>query len=259
MSLRTPQTNESKFDPAPAGWSIARLFAVIDLGTHFDQKWDKETHLVRLGFELPKALRDDGKPFAIYKRYTLSHHEKSRMRQDLEAWYGKKFDTGALNKAGGFDLAKLIGRTAFVNVTHDESDGNVYANIVAIGPLPQGMNCPSAINPLIIFSLQDFDQKVFDSLTDKTKEQIAASGEYKVLTGQIRQPAGRSAQGRGVQPTVDDDVPFGYGAPNYVPPTPRRDPSPIYNPAVNPAARPVTTLSVRTFEEEIAGEEAPPW
>lgn len=243
MSLRTPQTNESKFDPAPAGWNIARLFAVIDLGTHFDQKWDKETHLVRLGFELPKALRDDGKPFAIYKRYTLSHHEKSRMRQDLEAWYGKKFDTGALNKAGGFDLVKVLGRTAFVNVTHDESDGNTYANITAIGPLPQGMDCPPAVNPLIIFSLQDFDQKVFDSLTDKTKEQISASGEYKVLTGQIRQPVGRGTPARGVAP---DDVPYGAPPPQrpqQANPTPRRD---------------VLAMPARTFEEEMAGED-PPW
>lgn len=192
MSLRTPQTNESNFEPAPAGWNIARLFAVIDLGTHFDQKWDKETHLVRLGFELPKEIRKDGKPFAIYKRYTLSHHEKSRMRQDLEAWYGKKFDTTALNKAGGFDLEKLIGRTAFVNVTHDESEGNTYANIVAIGPLPQGMECPEAINPQVIFSLGEFDQNVFDNLTDKTKEQIYASGEYKVMTGAIKAPAERA-------------------------------------------------------------------
>lgn len=191
MSLRTPKTNEQKFEPAPAGWNIARCFAVIDLGTHFDQKWDKETHMVRLGFELPKALRNDGKPFAIYKRYTLSHHEKSRMRADLQAWYGKTFDTAALNKAGGFDLVKLIGRTAFINITHDENDGNTYANISAIGPLPKGMDCPDAINPQVIFSLDEFDQNVFDSLTEKTQEQIKASGEYKVMTGQIKAPAGR--------------------------------------------------------------------
>lgn len=209
MSFRTPKTNESKFAPAPAGWNVARLFAVIDLGTHFDQKWDKETHLVRLGFELPKALREDGKPFAIYKRYTFSHHEKSRLRQDLESWYSKKFDTAALNKAGGFDLEKLIGRTAYVNITHDESDGTTFANISALGPLPEGMDCPEPINPQVVFNLYEFDQKVFDSLTEKTQEQIKQSGEYKVMTGQIKAPAGRESEmPKGTFDDMTDDIPF---------------------------------------------------
>jgi hypothetical protein len=205
-SLRTPQSNENTFEPAPAGWQIARCFAIIDLGTHFDAKWDKETHLVRIGFELPKTKRNDGKPFAIYKRYTLSHHEKSRLRIDLEAWYGKKFQTGALNKAGGFDLAKLIGRTAFVNITHDEADnGTVFSNIAAIGPLPEEMTCPEPVNPPVVFSLQEFDQAVFDALTEKTKEQIKESGEYKVMTGEIPDPKTRARS-----PSFDDleEVPF---------------------------------------------------
>lgn len=208
VALRTPQSNENTFTPAPAGWHIARCFAVVDLGTHFDQKWDKETHLVRIGFELPKTKRDDGKPFSIYKRYTLSHHEKARLRQDLEAWYGKKFQTSALNKAGGFDLAKLIGREAFVNITHDEADnGNVFANISAIGPLPPDMECPPMINQALVFSLQDFDQEVFNSLTEKTQEQIKESGEYKVMTGQIKSPAEQRPRRETIE-DLDDDIPF---------------------------------------------------
>lgn len=205
-SLRTPQSNSQSFDPAPAGWAVARCYAVIDLGTHFDAKWDKETHLVRIGFELPKALRDDGKPFSVQKRYTLSHHEKSRLRIDLEAWYGKKFSTAALNESGGFDLAKLIGRTAFVNITHDEKDGNTYSNIAAIGPLPKDMECPPQINESVIFSLQAFDKATFDKLSDKTREQISQSGEYKVMTGQIKAPPGR--EGGAHFDDMDDDIPF---------------------------------------------------
>lgn len=203
-TLRTPQATSKSFEPAPAGWSVARCFAVIDLGTHFDAKWDKETHMVRLGFELPKALREDGKPFAIYSRYTLSHHEKARLRKDLEAWYGKKFDTDALNKAGGFDLAKLIGRTAFVNVTHDESDGNTYANIASIGPLPADMSCPAAVNETIVFSLQSFDQAIFERLTEKTREQVQQSLEWKAM----HSPEPSSPAKRNTFADMDDDIPF---------------------------------------------------
>jgi hypothetical protein len=210
VSLRTPQSNEGGFEPAPHGWHVARCFAVIDLGTHFDQKWDKETHLVRIGFELPKTQRNDGKPFVVYQRYTLSHHEKSRLRQDLEAWYGKKFSTAALNKAGGFDLAKLVGREAFINITHSETDsGNIFANIAALGPIPEDMECPAAINEPVVFSLQAFEQSVFDSLTDKTKEQIKESGEYRVMTGQLKAPPGKEpAPARGSFDDMDDEIPF---------------------------------------------------
>lgn len=207
MSLRTPQTNASKFEPAPAGWHVARCFAVIDLGTHFDAKWDKETHLVRIGFELPSALREDGKPFAIYKRYTLSHHEKSRLRGDLEAWYGMKFNTAKLNEAGGFDLSKIIGRPAFLNIMHEQVEDTTYANIVGIGPLPKNMTCPDPINETILFSLSEFDKAIFDKLSDKTKQQIMESGEYKVMTGQIKAPPGYTAPAGNFEDMVDD-IPF---------------------------------------------------
>ena len=203
-SLKTPQVNSNSFDPAPAGWSVARCFAIIDLGTHYDQKWDKETHMVRIGFELPNALRDDGKPFAIYCRYTLSHHEKSRLRKDLEAWYGKRFDTNDLNRVGGFDLGKLIGRAAFVNVTHTEDGDNTYANIASIGPLPKDTKCPDAFNDPVVFSLTDFDQAVFDKLTDKTKEQIQKSVEWQKLNA----PETGGRAGAKSFADIESDIPF---------------------------------------------------
>lgn len=206
-SLRTPQTSDKSFDPAPAGWSVARCFAVIDLGAHYDAKWEKETRLVRIGFELPKALRTDGKPFAIYKRYTLSHHEKSRLRQDLEAWYGKKFDTAALNKAGGFDLGKLVGRTAFVNITHSDASGTVYANIAAIGPLPENMDCPAQVNDSLVFSLQQFNQDAFDKLSEKTQEFIMESLQYKALFNKAALQTNPTGGGSGFD-DMNDDIPF---------------------------------------------------
>src|SRR5688572_8519061 len=118
MGLRTPTTNDREFETVAAGWAVGRCFSVIDLGTHVDPHWDKEIHSVRIGFELPTKLRDDGKPHLIFKKYTLSHHPKSTLRKDLESWYGKTFDTKALNDAGGFDLRVILKRPAFLNITH---------------------------------------------------------------------------------------------------------------------------------------------
>jgi len=211
MSLRTPTSNDRSFDPAPAGWAVARCFSVIDLGTHLDAKWDKETHLVRIGFELPACLRDDNKPHLVYKRFTLSHHPKSRLRADLESWYGKKFDTNQLNANGGFEMKRLIDRPAFLNIVHSQGEDTTFANIATIGPMPANMDCPPLTTPKVYFDLSEFNASVFESLPDKTKQQIMQSGEYLVMTGKIQDPRTRGAQKSA--PPDDDDVPYGNSAP----------------------------------------------
>lgn len=207
MGLRTPTTNDRQFAPAPAGWAVARCFQVIDLGTHVDPHWDKEIHSVRIGFECTALKRDDGKNHMIFKKYTLSHHPKSGLRKDLESWYGKSFDTKKLNELGGFDLKVILNRAAFLNITHSQGEDTVFANISTIGPMPQGMDCPLLTVPTVYFELEEFNQSVFDSLNDRTKDLIKKSGEYRVMTGEISDP--RSRGGTKTNVPSDDDVPYG--------------------------------------------------
>lgn len=225
MGLRTPTTNDKQFAPAPAGWAVARCCSVIDLGTHIDPHWDKEIHSVRIGFELTASKRDDGKNHLIFKKYTLSHHPKSGLRKDLESWYGKAFDTKKLNELGGFDLKIILDRAAFLNITHSQGEDVVYANISTIGPMPSGMDCPFLTVPKIYFELEEFNQQVFDSLNDRTKDLIKKSGEYRVMMGEIPDPRTRSAPRTDVPP--DDDVPYGTSKPAGNPSSmPNQEPPP---------------------------------
>jgi hypothetical protein len=200
-SLKTTNSG-GEFEKAPEGMHIARCFKIVDLGTHMNPTYGKEQRLAWVFFELPNTLMSKGesagKPFVIGKRYGLSHNDKSYLRVDLESWYGKKFDTKALDDAGGFDLAKLIGRPALVNIVHSE-DGK-YANIKAITPLVQGMECPAQVNESFIFSLSEFDPAAFSRLSDKMQEFIKQSNEYRELQ-EPRSPMTAIAG-------MDDDIPF---------------------------------------------------
>ncbi len=200
MSLRTPTSGN--FQMHPPGMFAATCYQIIDLGSHYDEKWEITKHLVRVTFETTELMAD-GRPFSIGKRYTLSHHEKSQMRKDLESWYGKAFNTKDLNDAGGFELSKILGRAAFLNIAHSE-DGK-YANIKSINPIPKGMTVPPAVNPLVLFSLEDFDSAVFNGFHAKLQEFINASNER---TGKSAPPANAPVSGNAAESDEDSQVPF---------------------------------------------------
>ncbi len=127
------KTSNSKFEPAPAGVCQAVACDVVDLGvleTAFGPK-----HKVDIRWQTADLMAND-QPYLVNKRYTLSLHEKSSLRHDLEAWRGRPFTEDELS---GFDLEKLIGANCQLNIVHKPgSKGGVFANIASIMPLGRG-------------------------------------------------------------------------------------------------------------------------
>lgn len=139
--------NETKnYTPAPEGVHQAVCVDVLDLGmlksAFPDEKTgrDKFQHKVNVIWQI-EDTRDDGKRYQLYKRYTLSLHEKAALRHDLESWRGKAF---TFDELAGFDVEKLLGANCFINVQHKKSaDGTkTYANVVAVMPLPKNLKLP---------------------------------------------------------------------------------------------------------------------
>lgn len=132
------------YAPAPEGVHQAVCVDVIDLGMQKSAFNDEKTgqpkfqHKINVVWQITET-RDDGKRFQLYKRYTLSLHEKAMLRHDLESWRGKAF---TFDELAGFDVEKLIGANGLINVQHRKSaDGTkTYANVVAIMPIVKGMN-----------------------------------------------------------------------------------------------------------------------
>ena len=196
-----PEGNFKKVEP---GNYVARCYRMIEIGT-VEETYNGETKKakkVQLTWELPTEMEifneDHGyEPYVVSKTYTLSMHEKSNMRKDLESWRGKGFTE---LEAAKFDITKLLGVPCLLNIIH--RPGKVdptksYVEIASISSLPKGMECPSPVNPSVILSFDDWKQEVFDSLSDFLKEKIASSDEYKQMNSGSREPI-----------AITDDLPF---------------------------------------------------
>ena len=88
------------------------------------------------------------KPFVVWKRYTLSLHEKSALRKDLEPWRGRPFTEEELQ---GWDVESVIAAPCMISVVQNASGGNVYANVSGIMRLPKGMEAPNIIPSYVRF------------------------------------------------------------------------------------------------------------
>jgi hypothetical protein len=133
MSLMVREP-ESTFTPAPAGTHRAVCCDVVDLGDVTTQYGTKPT--CRIVWQIAELMPATGRPYTVSQRYTKSLHEKSKLRPALESWRGRKFSEEELQ---GFDLEKLIGANALLNIVQNVTDGKVYANVVAIIPPAKGL------------------------------------------------------------------------------------------------------------------------
>ena len=173
----------ANYEPAPAGNHVARCISMVHIGTveeeYLGEK--KMQNKVRITWELPeekKVFKEENgeQPFVLSKEFTLSMHEKSSLRKWLESWRGKSFTE---EESKQFDVAKLVGAPCLLNVIHKEKkDGNKIAAIASVSTMPKSMVCPTAINPLVVFSVTDFKQEIFDTFPDFLKDKIKSSREY---------------------------------------------------------------------------------
>lgn len=219
MALNVSDTGGS-FELPPAGVHIARCFRLIDLGTQTSNWQGKETRQpkISLSWELLGDDRmTDGKPFSITRRLTASLGEKATLRALLKSWRGRDFSPEELKK---FDLKTIIGVYGLANVVHETRDGNTYANLASLMPLPRGMPKSDSVNANQIFDLANPDNNVWEQLSPRLQEVILASPEGSAwLNGHPAAPAPVVANPAqklyGRAPTVefagvdfDDDIPF---------------------------------------------------
>ena len=139
--------NNKDFDPIPAAVHDAVCYMIVDLGTHYDERYKKDKHEVAIGWEIPalriEVERDGAKtdlPRAISKIYTLHLGDRANLRKDLEAWRGMPFSA---NELSGFDLRKVLGASCMIQVMHRPNhDGSkIYANVTNIMPAKDKLTC----------------------------------------------------------------------------------------------------------------------
>ena len=184
------------FEQPEAGTYSANSYKLIDIGTQTGEYQGKPTvrRQVILGWELDEPM-SDGRPFVVSKFYTASLSEKATLRHDLESWRGRAFTE---NELGGFDLHAILGKPCMLSLTKNDK-GKV--RVTAVSKLPRGMQAMKVVNPIMYFSLDNFDPEVFAGLSDGIKRMIVNSPEYQ----EVARSGVRSSNGDAVG---EDDIPF---------------------------------------------------
>ena len=205
--------NESKFTPAPNGPHPAACFRIIDLGTQDGSYQGKKNRKrkILISWELfAEEKMSDGRPFIVGKTYTWSMSEKAGLRKDLESWRGKSFADADFDPKTGFKLQSILGKPCLLNIRHDAAaDGTVYANVDSISRLPKQMTVGAPENAIMFvwLSAEEFNHDAFNMLSDRLKETIMRSPEYRaVVTGEDVE----TVQSTATHPADDfeDSIPF---------------------------------------------------
>jgi hypothetical protein len=197
------------FERCPPGMHLARCYRIIDLGTQKSEYMGqvKYLHKIMLGWEIhgtndsgvPLKM-NDGRPFAIFKNYTLSWSDKANLRLDLQSWRGKPFSQEEMRR---FDLKNVLGAWCMLNVIERPgNDGKIYTNVNGVTPVPAMIKqngLPAAVNANEIFNLSEPDMKMFETFSDNLKAKIKSSPEWQKINGSGPLPE---------SPMDEDSIPF---------------------------------------------------
>lgn len=181
MSLIVSATGGGNYPerkPLEAGAYAAVCDMVVDLGVQPSpggQFAPKRTVMLR--FQIPEVrveITKDGEtkslPAVISRTVGLSLNEKSTLYGLLTSWRGRAFTPDELKK---FDLGKVAGKPAFVNVTHAVKGDRTYANLTSIMPLPKSMTAPVLEGEALVYSTDTPDAAVFDKLPAWVQDKIS--------------------------------------------------------------------------------------
>lgn len=188
MPIIAEKKEGGDFIKVEPGTYVARCYSMIEIGTVevLYKGETKKQHKVAITWELPTEtaiFREENgpEPFVVSKKYTLSMHEKSNLRKDLESWRGQGYTE---EEAKRFDITKLLGQPCLLSVIHSprpDDATKTYTAISSITKMMKGQQCPDQVNPIKVLSYDNFNWEVFDSLSDYMKDQIRSSDEFKKM------------------------------------------------------------------------------
>lgn len=201
--------NFSERKPLEAGAYAAVCDMIVDLGVQPSpggQFAPKRTLMVRFQIpservEITKNGETKSLPAVISRTLGLSLNEKATLRQLLQSWRGKAFTPEELKR---FDLANVLGKPAFINVTHSVKGEKTYANLTSIMPLPKGMPAPTLEGEALVYSTDTPDAAVFDKLPEWVQDKIA----NRILDIPKAASAAKAAAPAAVEEFKDDEVAF---------------------------------------------------
>jgi hypothetical protein len=212
MSLFVSAASGGSFEPRKpieAGAYAAVCDMVVDLGVQPSpggQFAPKRTVVLRfqipeIRVEITKEGETKSLPAVISRTVGLSLNEKSTLYALLTSWRGKAFTPEELKK---FDLGKIAGKPAFINVTHSVKGDRTYANLTSIMPLPKAIPAPVMEGEALVYSTDAPDPAIFLQLPTWMQDKIAA----RIVDAPKPAPKPAAAPAALASDFADDDLAF---------------------------------------------------
>lgn len=169
MKARKSQSNVSQPD---VGTHMARLVGITDMGHQPGFEWNgkevKSAYKLRLTYELPNSLMEDGRPHWVHEEVTNSDNEKSTLYGRVRAMGGD------IN-----ELSSLLNKPCMVTLVEGK---NGYVKIDGqggVGGVPAGIPVPELANDTFLFDLENPDMDLWEGFPEFIQERIQKNLEYE--------------------------------------------------------------------------------
>ncbi len=163
---------KSNFKNPDTGTVSAVCTRIIDMGTQ-EGKYGSKRELVFV-WEVSQ-LMEDGRPFTVRKQYTASVHPMSGLGKDLKSWLGRDLTK---EETDGMDIKVMLGKPAILTLVQNGD----YVNVANVTGILAGMPPLVPAGDLVFFDLDNYDEAIFASLSEKMREKIEVTKEKAVTS-----------------------------------------------------------------------------
>ena len=166
-----------KVPPVEPGVYMAVCVGVVDLGEQYSEMYKSYSNKVKFVWALPgETIEVDGKTEErqLSREFSIATKKTSKLRTFLGSWNSKNYSDEEYME---LDLFDQVGKVCQLNVVLN--DTGEYANVDSVMPIPKGMPAPTSKTAFFTWDMDAWDDAVFESLPEWTREQIKKSTQYQ--------------------------------------------------------------------------------
>lgn len=160
-----------------SGTYLAVCVGVLFIGEQYKEYKDHSSyeHQITFIWELPSELDGDGNPKQLSKDINATSSPNGNLNNIMTSWNSRKYTREELEET---DICDQLGKPCQLTVSVSESG---YSNVNVVTDIPKGIPAPTTSTPYITFDVDEWDDRVFDTLPEWAKEKIKKSTQYQKL------------------------------------------------------------------------------
>ena len=166
-----------KTPPVEPGVYMAVCVGVVDLGEQYSEMYKSYSNKVKFVWALPsETIEVEGKTEErqLSREFSIATKKTSKLRTFLGSWNSKNYTDEEYME---LDLFEQVGKACQLNVVLN--DTGEYANVDSVMPIPKGIPAPVSKTAFFTWDMDAWDDAVFETLPEWTREQIKKSTQYQ--------------------------------------------------------------------------------